>query len=252
MQKRFKIKGCNQSKFRLAFFIMVQSLFWEIFLSRDARVGLDPVQVAGHPSESSWGTNLAAVLSSKGSNTNKGTIQSQGTARITLAGGNGVGCGDANDLAGDHQASEGLLAHGVGNDRQISELQVLGSRGLRIGGHSPSRGNGGLSNVGGVAAGDGRKGDLVNRGRKGHGWGLDQGDVVADGQGNIVGMLDPVGAGESVGELGTGTDSCSIVDGHIRGSGRGRRQITKPFLKLSVFKLTRWCNEQLSPPRNYR
>jgi len=226
--------------------------FWTFFLSRDARVGLDPVQVTGHPSEGSWGSNLAAVLSSKGSNTDESTIQSQGTARITLAGGNGVGCGDANDLAGDHQASEGLLAHGVGNNCQISELQVLGSRGLRIGGHSPARGNGGLSNVRGVAAGDGRKGNLVHRGRKGHGWGLDQGDVVADGQRDIVGMLDPIGAGDSVGELGTGTDSCSIVDGHIGGSGRRRRQITKPFLRLTVVKLTRWCNEQLSAPRSYR
>jgi len=159
---------------------MVRS-FCRFFLSRDARVGLDPVQVAGHPSKGSWGTDLAAVLSSKGSNTDESTIQSQGTARITLAGGNGVGCSYANNLAGDHQASEGLLAHGVGNNCQISELQVLGSRGLGIGGHSPSRSNGGLSNVSGVAAGDGRKGDLVHRGREGYGWGLDQGDVIADG-----------------------------------------------------------------------
>jgi len=39
-----------------------------------------------------------------------------------------------------------------------------------------------LTGVGGVAGGEGRKGDLVDGGRESHGWSLDQGDVVAKGE----------------------------------------------------------------------
>jgi len=95
---------------------------------------------------------------------------------------------------------------------------MTGHGGGLIRNKAPTGGNGGLSNVGGVGAGDGGQGDLVNGGREGCGWGLDQGDVVADGQRDVVGVLYPVGAGDSVGELRAGTNGSSVVDDHGGGT----------------------------------
>jgi len=95
---------------------------------------------------------------------------------------------------------------------------MTGHGGGLIRNKAPTGGNGGLSDVGGVGAGDGGQGDLVDGGREGCGWGLDQGDVVADGQRDVVGVLDPVGAGDSVGELRAGTNGSSVVDDHGGGA----------------------------------
>lgn len=75
-----------------------------------------------------------------------------------------------------------------------------------------------MSGISGIAAGNSWDGDLVDGGRESHGWCLDQGYIVAKGHGNIAGMLDPVRAGDGVGELGAGANGSSIVDGHGGGT----------------------------------
>lgn len=116
------------------------------------------------------------------------------------------------------------MAHGVLNNRQFGVLQVLSHAGFAVRDPAPSGGNSGLAHVGGVVRGDGRQGYLVDGSREGYGWGLDQGDIVAHGQGDIVGVLDPVGAGNGVGELRLGTDGSSVVDGHGGGTEKHKNQ----------------------------
>jgi len=71
-----------------------------------------------------------------------------------------------------------------------------------------------LSGVSRVATGDGGQSNPVDGSRESNRWGLDQGNVVVQGDRVEVGVLLEVGAGNGVGQFGAGANGGTIVNGH--------------------------------------
>lgn len=156
---------------------------------------VDPGYIGRNAGKAIWSSILTSRARSERDYSDLDAVDDQRSARVAATGGNGILGFRAQNIISDNNRSIGIRADGIGNNIKYRPVQFAGYRAGTVRLQAVSRGNALLSLVGGVAVGGLGQSNSVNNIGDSYGGDLDQGDVVAQEQRIVAGVLVEVSAG---------------------------------------------------------